>query len=106
MKTKKELTPEQQDGINKLAELLRNNPDTADRATEYLSELSGVEAIAKGIDPKRFYKIAEVLKIIGVSRRTVYNIIEAKKLKTVKIGAYQKIIGQDFINFLKKEYDI
>lgn len=104
--TKKELTKEQQDGINKIAELLKDNPETADRLTEHLKELSGVETIAEGIDPKRFYKIAEVLKIIGVSRRTVYNIIESKKLKAVKIGAFQKIIGQDLINYLKREYNI
>lgn len=106
MEPKKELTKEQKDGIDKLAELLRDKPETADRLTEHLKELSGVEAIAEKIIMTRLYKPSEVIKLLGMSRRTLYNMIEAKQLKTVKVGTYQKIIGQDLINFLKKEYEI
>jgi len=104
--TKKELTKEQQNGINKLAELLNQNPDTADRLTKHLKELSGVEAVAESISLTKLYRPSEIIKILSISRRQLYVLIEAKKIKTVKVGTFQKIIGQDLINFLKREYNI
>jgi hypothetical protein len=68
--------------------------------------MSGIEVLASTIKRDRFYKPVEVIKILSISRNQLYVLIEAKKIKTVKVGTYQKIIGQDIINFIKKEYDI
>jgi excisionase family DNA binding protein len=50
---------------------------------------------------KRLYTIAEVQNILGVSRATVYNLIERGDLKRVKIGKAARIARSSVEEYLR-----
>lgn len=49
-----------------------------------------------------FYTIKEVMKILKVSRLTIYRYIKSRKLKTYKLWLVHRIKKEDFKNFLKE----
>jgi len=58
---------------------------------------------------KLLFSVAEVSKILGVSRPTVYNLIYSEQLKSKKIGhkiMIPKIVLETFINDISKAEDM
>lgn len=49
----------------------------------------------------RIYTLTEVMGILQVTRRTVYNYIKSGDLKAVKIGKYWRVRQEDLENFTK-----
>lgn len=49
----------------------------------------------------RLYTLTEVMGILQVTRRTIYNYIKAGDLKAVKIGKYWRVRQEDLENFTK-----
>lgn len=49
----------------------------------------------------RLYTLTEVMAIIQVTRRTIYNYIKSGDLKAVKIGKYWRVRQEDLEDFTK-----
>ena len=49
-----------------------------------------------------FYTVKEVMKLLKLSRLTIYRYIEAKKLKTYKFWLEHRIKKEDLENFLNQ----
>jgi predicted DNA-binding protein (UPF0251 family) len=97
---------DQKEKLDKLSKILSGKPEIVERLLEYLELKTGIELIIKDINPKRFYKISELVKMLGLSRQTIYSLIESKTLKSTDLLSHQKIIGQDLINYLLKNENI
>lgn len=54
------------------------------------------------MNPERFYKLAEVQKMLGVSRATLWRWTAEKNLKVVRIGHVARIRESDLQTFLKR----
>ena len=52
------------------------------------------------VEEKRVYTIEEVVEMLQVTRRTVYNYIKEGKLKAVKVGKYWRITNKALEEFL------
>lgn len=52
---------------------------------------------------ERFYDVDEVVKILNVSRQTVYNMLKDGRLKSVKIGREHRISQSEINRLLKGE---
>ena len=52
-------------------------------------------------DRIKVYTIAEVMEILQLSRRTIYNYIKAKQLKAVKIGRAWRVTEKALNDFLE-----
>lgn len=44
----------------------------------------------------KFYKLSEVMAVLGVTRVTLYNYIKAGKVKAVKVGGQWKVTQDEF----------
>lgn len=53
----------------------------------------------------KVYTIDEVVEILQVTRRTLYNYIKLGKLKAVKIGKYWRVTEQALRDFLTPASD-
>lgn len=49
---------------------------------------------------KRSYSVAEVAEILGVSRRSIYNLCSAEMFKTVRVGTKLRISKKSFDQWL------
>ncbi len=49
----------------------------------------------------KFYKLSEVMAVLGVTRVTLYNYIKAGKVKAVKVGAQWRIPQTEYNRLLK-----
>ena len=59
------------------------------------------------LDPeKRSYSVAEAAKILGVSKRSVYNLCAAEAFKTVRIGKKLRISRKSFDEWLDGDNNI
>lgn len=54
----------------------------------------------KAISEKRSYSVAEVAEILGVSKRSVYNLCSSGELKSVRIGTRLRISKRSFDEWL------
>ena len=50
---------------------------------------------------EKIYTIEEIMEMLKVTRRTVYNYVKHRGLKTMKIGKYLRVNEQDLKDFLK-----
>lgn len=50
----------------------------------------------------KVYTLEEVVTILQVTKRTVYNYIKSGKLKAVKMGKYWRVSHEDLQDFVKK----
>ena len=46
--------------------------------------------------------VADVMRELQVGRTTVYNLIHAGELKSVKVGRYRRIVRQSFNDYLER----
>ena len=53
------------------------------------------------VDRIKVYTIEEVVNILKISRRTIYNYIKAKQLKAVKIGRAWRVSEKALNDFLE-----
>ncbi len=52
--------------------------------------------------PERIlYTVTEVMKILGSSRNSVYNILRSGELRSIKIGKSRRIVVADFDQYIK-----
>ena len=49
----------------------------------------------------KFYKLSEIMAVLGVTRVTLYNYIKAGKVKAVKVGAQWRIPQAEYNRLLK-----
>ena len=56
--------------------------------------------IAKADPEKRSYSVAEAAEILGVSKRSVYNLCAAEAFKTVRVGKKLRISRRSFDEWL------
>ena len=54
----------------------------------------------KAVSEKRSYSVAEVADILGVSKRSVYNLCSSGELKSVRIGTRLRISKKSFDEWL------
>lgn len=54
----------------------------------------------KAVSEKRSYSVAEVADILGVSKRSVYNLCASGELKSVRIGTRLRISKKSFDEWL------
>jgi len=52
------------------------------------------------MEEKKVYTIEEIVDILQVTRRTVYNYIKSGRLKAVKIGKYWRVTAKALDEFL------
>jgi excisionase family DNA binding protein len=50
---------------------------------------------------EKIYTIDEIVDLLKVTRRTVYNYVKNKGLKTMKVGKYLRVHERDLKDFLK-----
>jgi excisionase family DNA binding protein len=50
---------------------------------------------------EKLYSIDEIMELLKVTRRTVYNYVKHKGLKTMKVGKYLLVHEKDLKDFLK-----
>jgi excisionase family DNA binding protein len=50
---------------------------------------------------EKIYTIEEIMEMLKVTRRTVYNYVKHRGLKTMKIGKYLRVNEKDLKDFLK-----
>jgi len=55
------------------------------------------------VSEKRSYSVAEIAEILGVSKRSVYNLCSAGVIKSVRIGAKLRISKKSFDEWLDGE---
>ena len=48
------------------------------------------------INPKKTYTCKEVVAILGVSRKSVYRLLDQENIKTIRIGRIIRISKQSF----------
>ena len=52
----------------------------------------------------KVYTIEELVDLLHVTRRTIYNYIKAGKLKAVKMGKYWRVTGKALEAFLEEDH--
>ena len=57
----------------------------------------------KAVSEKRSYSVAEIAEILGVSKRSVYNLCSAGVIKSVRIGTKLRISKKAFDEWLDGE---
>jgi len=55
------------------------------------------------MEEKDMYKIKEVAKILDISERTVYRLMELQKLRAVKVGGQWRIPRSEIEKYTKLE---
>ncbi len=51
--------------------------------------------MSKEKEQKQYYSLAEVATILGVTRRSIYNYLEAGKIKAIKVGRVWRVNATD-----------
>lgn len=51
--------------------------------------------MSKEKEQKQYYSLAEVATILGVTRRSIYNYLEAGKIKAIKVGRVWRVNASD-----------
>lgn len=46
-------------------------------------------------ETKMYYSLAEVANMLGITRRSMYNYLEAGKIKAIKVGRNWRISAKD-----------
>lgn len=54
------------------------------------------------LDERLTLRIAEVVKISGLSRSTIYNLIKSGRLPTMKVGTCRLVRRDDLVDLLGK----
>ena len=49
----------------------------------------------------KYYEIEDIVKMLKLTRRTIYNYIKDGKLKAFKVGREWRITETDFLEFIK-----
>lgn len=52
------------------------------------------------MNDKLLYKIPEVASYLSLSRTTVYELVRAGKLPSVRVGGSRRVLGQDLRHFV------
>lgn len=52
------------------------------------------------MNDKLLYKIPEVASYLSLSRTTVYELVRAGKLPSVRVGGSRRVLGQDLRRFV------
>ena len=62
-----------------------------------------ISAHQEAVSEKRSYSVAEIAEILGVSKRSVYNLCSAGVIKSVRIGTKLRISKKSFDEWLDGE---
>lgn len=66
--------------------------------------MADITSIHQGVVPeKRSYSVAEIAEILGVSKRSVYNLCSAGVIKSVRVGTKLRISKKAFDEWLDGE---
>ena len=61
-----------------------------------------MQGVTHAIRESKLYTITETAKLIGRSRQTVYNLIDAELIKAFKKdGHWSRVFGREIINYFK-----
>ncbi|MBH9658564.1 helix-turn-helix domain-containing protein [Burkholderia pseudomallei] len=62
-----------------------------------------VQTQLPALAPVKLYKVHEVMRLLSISRSTVYRLVRAGKLRLVKIGARSSFITAESVDALLAE---
>ena len=64
--------------------------------------LAACKNLLSEMNPRRFFTIQEIAKMLGISRKSVYTLVKQKKLRVVKIGkGTLRVSEQELNRFLR-----